>query len=82
MDFELPPELTSYLTGDPDPARTYALSHVCAPVYDADARMELLLAAFVMRNDVRGDELARLGASVRDAAARVTSEIAGRDPWV
>lgn len=71
-----------YVTGDPDPARTYALSHVCAPVYDADARMELLLAAFVMRNDVGGDELDRLGATVRDAAARVTADIGGHDPWM
>jgi DNA-binding IclR family transcriptional regulator len=58
------------------------LSHVCAPVYDADARMELLLAAFVMRNDVGGDELDRLGATVRDAAARVTADIGGHDPWM
>jgi hypothetical protein len=34
-----------------------------------------------MRNDVRGEELERLGATVRDAAARVTTEIGGRDPW-
>jgi DNA-binding IclR family transcriptional regulator len=70
-----------YVTDAPDPGRVYALSHVCAPVYDADGRMELLLAAFLMRGDVSGDELERVAAALRDTAAEVTAASGGRDPW-
>lgn len=71
-----------YLTEELSPGRTYAVSHVCAPVLDADAHTHLLLAAFVMRNDVEYEELRRCADALVAVTSSVTASIGGRDPWL
>lgn len=71
-----------YLTDDLRPRETYAVSHVCAPVLDADAHTHLLLAVFLMRTAVPYGELRRCADALVEAASAVTTAIGGRDPWL
>jgi len=70
-----------YLTDDVDGDATYAVSHVCAPVFDADAHTDLLLAVFLMRPDVAARELRDCARRLVDATSSLTASLGGRDPW-
>jgi DNA-binding IclR family transcriptional regulator len=59
----------------------YAVTFVTSPSFDHDGRPDLLLGLLVFRSHVTADALARYGAAVRDAAARVTKQAGGRAPW-
>jgi DNA-binding IclR family transcriptional regulator len=61
--------------------RRYAVTFVASPSFDADGRPDLLLGLLVFRHDVTYDELVRYGTAVRTAAARVTAQAGGRNPW-
>ena len=78
----VPGDVQPYLTGDISPAKRYDVSLVCAPTFDADARSDLLLAVLVMQTEMPGRSITRVAADVRKAAAAVTVEVGGRDPWV
>lgn len=70
-----------YLTAAPEPGAAYDVSLVCAPVFNADARLELLVAVLLLRSGVSGAELDRDIAAVTQTAAAVTRELRGRNPW-
>jgi DNA-binding IclR family transcriptional regulator len=63
------------------PGRRYAVTFVASPSFDADGRPDLLLGLLVFRDDVTHDELVGYGDAVRNAAARVTAQAGGRNPW-
>jgi len=63
------------------PNRRFAVTFVASPSFDAAGRPDLLLGLLVFRDDVTYDELTAYGAAVREAAARVTAQAGGRNPW-
>lgn len=63
------------------PGGRYAVTFVTSPSFDADGRPDLLLGLLVFRSDVTYNELVGYGAAVHAAAARVTTQAGGRDPW-
>jgi DNA-binding IclR family transcriptional regulator len=63
------------------PGRRYAVTFVASPSFDADGKPDLLLGLLVFRADVTHDELVGYGTAVRTAAARVTAQAGGRNPW-
>jgi DNA-binding IclR family transcriptional regulator len=77
----VPGDVQPYLTGELDPSRGYDVSLVCAPTFDADGRMELLLAVLLMRSAVPGREVRRAAGAVRRAADAVSAQVGGYDPW-
>jgi DNA-binding IclR family transcriptional regulator len=58
-----------------------SVSVICAPTFASDGRLELVLGAYVMRPQVPVREVRHIGALVTAAAARVTREAGGRDPF-
>ena len=52
-----------------------------SPSFDVDGRPDVLLGLLVFRTDLPYQELVRYGTAVREAAARVTKQVAGREPW-
>lgn len=69
-----------YLLIDPDPAATYRVNHLAAPVFDADGQVTVLLALIGFRGSVTGAEVAALGDRLVDAADTVTRSLHGRLP--
>jgi DNA-binding IclR family transcriptional regulator len=63
------------------PSRRFAVTFVASPSFDAEGRPDLLLGLLVFRDDVTYDELTGYGAAVRAAAARVTAQAGGHNPW-
>jgi DNA-binding IclR family transcriptional regulator len=63
------------------PGGRYAVTFVASPSFDAEGRPDLLLGLLVFRDDVTYDELVGYGTAVRAAAARVTSQVGGSNPW-
>jgi DNA-binding IclR family transcriptional regulator len=70
-----------HLARDVRPGGRYAVTFVASPSFDADGRPDLLLGLLVFREDVTHDELVDYGTAVRAAAARVTAQAGGRNPW-
>lgn len=62
-------------------AQDTSVSVVCAPCFDADGRVELVLGVYVMRAAVRVGEVEALAARLARSCASVTASIGGRDPW-
>lgn len=77
----VPANVQPYLTGELRDDRTYDVSLVCAPVYNADARMELLVAVLLMRSGVPAGQLEQVIAALAETTEEVTRELRGRDPW-
>lgn len=77
----VPGGVQPYLTGELDPRRRYDVSLACAPTFDGEGRMDLLLAVMIMRTGMPGAAIARVAADVRRAADEVTAEAGGHDPW-
>ena len=63
------------------PGRYYAVTFVTSPSFDADGQPDLLLGLLVFRSRVTYEEISTWGAAVRAAAARVTEQAGGRNPW-
>jgi DNA-binding IclR family transcriptional regulator len=70
-----------YVSRQLRPGGRYAVTFVASPSFDADGRPDLLLGLLVFRDDVSYDELLEYGTALRSAAARVTSEVGGNNPW-
>jgi DNA-binding IclR family transcriptional regulator len=70
-----------YVARDLRPGHTFDVTFVTAPSFDRDGHPDLLLGLLMFRRGVTYDELAHHGEAVRAAAARVTVQAGGRDPW-
>jgi DNA-binding IclR family transcriptional regulator len=70
-----------YVSRQLRPGGRYAVTFVASPSFDADGRPDLLLGLLVFRDDVSYDELVEYGTALRSAAARVTSQVGGNNPW-
>lgn len=70
-----------YLDQDLRRGGRYEVTFVSAPSYDAEGHPDMLISVLVFRDDVTHDELTAYGEAVRDAAARVTDQAGGHDPW-
>lgn len=70
-----------YVLRDLRTRRRFDVTFVAAPSYDGDGLPELLFGALVLRSGVTRAELTSYGDAVRDAAARTTERVGGRDPW-
>lgn len=71
-----------YVVSDPKPGDVFGVSELCAPVYGADSRPELLIGMFLMRADVGYDELQRCAGALLDATRELTASLGGSDPWI
>jgi DNA-binding IclR family transcriptional regulator len=65
----VPAGVQPYLVDDIDADASYDVSLVCAPVTDADDRLDFLVAILVMRSHVSGGELCDLVAQLTAATA-------------
>ena len=70
-----------YVQRDLRPSRRFAVTFVTSPSFDADGQPDLLLGLLVFRTDVTYKELLTYGRAVGEAAARVTEQAGGHDPW-
>lgn len=69
------------LIGELTAGAVFDVSHVCAPVFGRDGRMEFLLAMLVMATAMpAADVLARIEGVVQ-TAAELTTALGGQDPW-
>jgi hypothetical protein len=57
------------------------VSLICAPTYNAQELPDLLLAVLVLR-DTPAVEVTGYGSALREAAATVTKELGGTNPWL
>ena len=69
-----------YILSDLDPAATYLVNHIVAPVFGPDGRVELALSLFGFQGPLRADEVARYGERLMQATRAVTKSIQGREP--
>lgn len=69
-----------YLLIDLDPARSYRVNHIAAPVFDADGHVSVLLALIGFRGTVSGAEVTTLAERLVDGATAVTQSVHGRVP--
>lgn len=69
-----------YLVIDLDPARSYRVNHIAAPVFDPDGRVSVLLALIGFRGPVTGAEVATLAERLVEGATTVTQSVHGRLP--
>jgi DNA-binding IclR family transcriptional regulator len=69
-----------YLLLDLEPAHSYRLSLVAAPVFGADGSVVLALTLFDLPAQLPADEVPRLADRLVDAATTVTKAIGGRLP--
>jgi DNA-binding IclR family transcriptional regulator len=70
-----------YVSRQLRPGGRYAVTFVASPSFAAEGRPDLLLGLLVFRDDVSYDELVEYGTALRSAAARVTSQVGGNNPW-
>jgi hypothetical protein len=70
-----------YLEADIGNAATLPVSLICAPTYNAQELPDLLLAVLVLR-DTPAVEVTGYGSALREAAATVTKELGGTNPWL
>jgi DNA-binding IclR family transcriptional regulator len=70
-----------YLGSELDTDDGFPVSVICAPSFDHDGALELVVGAYVMRTAMSRDEIAAAVDAVRRAANEVTAAIGGRDPW-
>lgn len=72
--------IEEYAPIDLDPRASYRVNHVGTPVFGPDGEVALALFLIGFRGVIRGDQVERYAARLRQAAARVTKAIHGRDP--
>lgn len=65
---------------DLDPADSYALSHIAAPVFDPDGQVTLALTVYDLPGPLPADEVDALTGRIRAAAAAVTEALGGAPP--
>lgn len=63
------------------PGERFSVHAVCAPTYDADGRLDLILSLGVFRHDVPYEDIDRYGSALLDVCESVTRRMGGRDPW-
>jgi DNA-binding IclR family transcriptional regulator len=63
-----------------DPAASYWLSYLAAPIFDTAGRVSLALTLVGFPSALRGDDVHRHGKLLRAAADEVTSAVHGRQP--
>ncbi|HEY8527981.1 MAG TPA: helix-turn-helix domain-containing protein [Acidimicrobiales bacterium] len=69
-----------YLLLELEPAHSYRLSMVAAPVFGPEGNVELALTLFDLPGQTAADQVPELGERLLDAAATVTKAIGGRPP--
>ncbi len=69
-----------YLLVDLQPHQSYRLSMLAAPVFGADASVQLALSLFDLPPTVTAEEVPRLGERLVQATTAVTKAIGGREP--
>jgi DNA-binding IclR family transcriptional regulator len=79
---ELVGDLTEedYQLIDIDPAESYWLSYLAAPIFDTTGRVSLALTLVGFPRQLRGDDVIRHGKLLRAAADEVTEAVHGREP--
>ena len=70
-----------YVVTDPKPGDTVSISELCAPVFGADSRPQLLIGMFLMRADVGYDELERCADALLGTTSELTAALGGHNPW-
>lgn len=70
-----------YVTSDPQPGDTVAISEMCAPAFGADGKSRLLVGMFLMRADISYDEVQRYSGALLETTRTLTEALGGRDPW-
>ena len=73
-------EQQEYLLVDLQPHRSYRLSMLAAPVFDANASVQLALSLFDLPPTVTAEEVPTLGERLVQATTSVTRAIGGREP--
>ena len=63
-----------------DPAASYWLSYLAAPIFDTSGRVSLALTLVGFPSALQGDDVHRHGKLLRAAADEVTSAVHGRPP--
>lgn len=69
-----------YMLTTVEPAHSYRVNHVVAPVFGPEGRVELALSLFGFPGRITGDELADLADQLRAATRTVTKSIHGSEP--
>ena len=70
-----------YLDTDLQGTEVLPVSLICAPTYSAQELPDLLLAVLVLR-EVPAAQVVEYGSALREAAAMVTKELGGTNPWL
>jgi DNA-binding IclR family transcriptional regulator len=65
---------------DAEPDRTYHVSNLQAPVFDADGGVALALTLPGLFLELTGHEIAKLGGELTAAARMLTRQLSGRAP--
>jgi DNA-binding IclR family transcriptional regulator len=68
---------TSYLPVKLEPARTYRLTQVSAPVFDQAGAVAMVVLVVAVGLELATEEIAARGDRVRETAARLTAAIGG-----
>ena len=69
-----------YLPDELAPGRQVGVDTVAAPVFDAGARPDFVVALQVQRDQVSTDEVAALASDLLDATRRMTRLVGGGEP--
>lgn len=70
-----------YLTSELSDEIPLSVSFVCAPSFDAEGKVELIIGAYVMRSGLDATEVSEMAQRVRQAGEVVTASVGGHDPW-
>ena len=70
-----------YLTDELEHPATSSVSVICAPCFDADGRLELVLGVYVMEVEVPIGTVRAMATRLRAACDAVTASIGGGDPF-
>ena len=69
-----------YILTELDPAATYMVNHLVAPVFGPDGGVVLALSLFGFRGPLSAEEVEDYGQRLLQATAAVTKSIHGREP--
>ena len=73
--------MEQYVLDDIQRRHRYDVGYVVAPVYDPSGEPAFLVSMLLMQPGVDGGDLQRCAGALRDATARITASLGGRDPW-
>jgi DNA-binding IclR family transcriptional regulator len=70
-----------YLSSELRRGERCSVSVISAPCFGPAATPDVLLSLYVMQPDIEVDRVLDVAAELRRAAARVTADVGGRNPW-